>query len=37
MFDFLMRRRQNFAEQSGSSFIVQSRGEIPAAIAVSFS
>ena len=29
IFDFLMRRRQNFAEQSGRhSFIVQSRGEI---------
>jgi hypothetical protein len=33
-----MRRRQNFTEQSGRhSFMVQSRGEIPAVIAVSFS
>jgi hypothetical protein len=38
IFDFLMRRRQNFTEQSGRhSFIVQSRGEIPPVIAVSFS
>jgi hypothetical protein len=38
IFDFLMRRRQDFTEQSGRhSFIVQSRGEIPAAITVSFS